>query len=261
MLATEVLDTETGEITPKVTFSTEQSYPTLEVAESHLFSLVEQGESLRLAQTRVLISIRDQQLYRERTDPKTGQGFASFEAYIKALASATAAFASDAPRTLKSWISRYLVYVDGLEMREEELVELGSHLEILLPAAARTRSCQLVEDDEELPTGGVRLGKEAFHRLTNDVAEKVRECRNNPDVDELKWGTKDTRELVKQMMGVETIESNLEFTAEPVGDDRVKFTGFVAFVDDIQYRLGDVIPLHDFIAFTKGHKVVGIESL
>ncbi|HEV7236246.1 MAG TPA: hypothetical protein VGN15_08705 [Ktedonobacteraceae bacterium] len=236
----------------------EHSYSSLDDAEKSIYELLDQGEHLRLQQVRILLAIRDQQLYRERIDMTTGQPFVSFDAYIKKFISSSASFSGDAPRTLRSWLSRYLVYVDGLSLAEDVLVEMGSHFEVALPLAAKDRRCQLLEDDEELPTGGMRLGAKEFEKFVGDIQQKVKDYRDNPDIPEMRWTVKDTKAAVEEIMGTADSKVNFELDATLVGEN-VKWNGIVAFVGDIQYRPGDAIPLAMWAALSKGHKVVGIE--
>jgi len=236
----------------------EHSYSSLDDAEKSIYELLDQGEHLRLQQVRILLAIRDQQLYRERIDVATGQSFNSFDAYIKKLISSSASFSGDAPRTLRSWLSRYLVYVEGLSLAEGVLVDMGSHLEVALPLAAKDRKCQLLDENEDIETGGVRLGRAEFQKFVEDIQQKVQDYRDNPEIPEMRWTVRQTKDAVEELMGTADSKVNFELDAALVGEN-VKWLGVVAWVGDIQYRPGNLVPLSVWPMLAKGCKVTGIE--
>jgi len=266
-LIAQVLDRETGEIFSSTAPASgdivpwdDHSYSSLEDAETSIYALLEQGEHLRLQQTKILLAIQRQELFRERVDVKTGQPYSSFDTYIKGFLGSAAGFSNDSPRTLRSWLSRYLVFVEDLNLPEESLIEMGSHFEVLITAAAKSRQCELLEQNEDLPTGGARLGRSEFQSLTQEIMQCVEQSRANPDVPELHWTIRDTRDRVAEILGNADEKANFELTGTPVGDDKVHWDSVVGWVDDLQYRVGDTMPLHVWTALTKGHKAVGVEE-
>lgn len=238
------------------------SFASLDDAEDALYGLMEQGESLRVSQMRVLDAIREQQLYTERANPKTGEPFGSMEEYIPYLIKSTVAFGTTAPRTIKNWLTCWRVYHGQLGYDPDTLVQNISHAEVLLPAAARsTKTLALSPEDEPLDTGGKKLGRPQFERLVEEIFQKVQDQIANPGVDELKWPVSETRKRVQEILGRTEEKVNYEFTAHFRGD-KVVLDGFSVWVgvdDDAQnYQIGDAIPRHVFERIVGSHKVVGL---
>lgn len=251
MLALQV-DPQTGEIVDDLSFST------LEDAENVFYSLMEQSEALWIRKTKVLVAIRDQQLYRERQDPKTGEPYASFEAYLKGIVHSVAAFDSVAPRTLKLWMASYLILCEQLGFGTDDLMELGTHAHVMQPLAARGRGYQLLETNEETPTGGTRLGRGEFNKFAQRILDNVKTSRENPDVPELQWRVADTQAEVQALLNTAAQKVNLVLDAVLVGKDKVRIDGVTWFLDDLPYHPGEVLDLPVFLAIAKGARVEGL---
>lgn len=238
------------------------SFASLDDAEEALYDLEGQGESLRIQQIRVLNAIREQQLYRERENPKTGQPFASMEDYVPYLIKSLGAWSQTAPRTLKSWVSRYRIFVEQLGWDHQDLLDMGAHTELLLPLAARSaKTLALSPEDEPQDNGGRKLGRAEFERVSDDIKARVEKSLANPSVPELRWTTADTKQVVQEILGTTKEKVNFQFDCSWRGDKVVieSISIWVGEDDDAeQYRIGDVIQKSLFERVAGSAKVVGL---
>lgn len=238
-----------GEI---ISSETHPSYADLDAAESAFYDTLDAGESLRISQMRILDAIRGQELYRQKTRPKTGLPYGSMEEYVGDLIKSTAAFSGEAPRTLKSWMTRWEIFVKQLDWQPQDLLDMGAHAEVMLPVAARSRTTLALSPANEPLEGGEgkRLGQEEFTRFAEEIRTRVREKQANPGVDELSWKVSDTKERVKEILGTTTEKSHLEVNASWKGTARVSLDAVVFWVGDgdtaRQYKIGDTMPVADF---------------
>lgn len=234
-------------------------FNTLKEAEDAIFSLEEYNGSVKLRQVQILNAIQDNELYRERVNTKTGQPFSSMEEYYPEFLRSIASISRDAPRTLKSWRTRWLIYVRELGRQPEDLLKYGSHYEVMVPAAARDpRTLELSGEDEPLPTGGKRLNAISFNDFVKSIEKRVDDSRENPGVDELRWKVAQTVEEVREILGTENDEVTFEYAAEWVGDKAVRWKNIVIWYNSVPYKLGDTIPYKVFELMSKGAKTVGL---
>jgi len=235
------------------------AYRSIEEAEDALYDMMAKGEALRIQQVQVLARIRDQRLYEQKLNGATNKPYTSMESYLKDLCKSTASFASDAPRTLKSWMTRWEIYNQQLGIDADVLLEMGAHFEILLPVAARERTTmELTEGNVPQLSGGMKLGKSGFEQLTHEIMEKVREARNNPGVDEVAWGVKDTRERVREILGQDNHAVTISFGAAMLPGDKIKMTDVTFWHQKIPYKVGDTIPLEVFKKIVGNATVEGL---
>jgi hypothetical protein len=234
------------------------SFQSIDAAEQALSDLMEEGESLKIRQAEILIAIRDGDLYKQKMNPLTEKPYRSMEEYLKHLCKSAIGFSADAPRTLKSSMTKVQVYKEQLGRTGADILDMNSHYEVLLPAAARNKTTmELTEQDVPLVTGGTQLGRQSFEGLVVEIEGKVQDARLNPDVPEKAWSVARTRERVREILGKEDTAVNFEGTASLVGD-LVHWTDLTIHVGDRQYKIGDKMPLEMFKRFAGGWKINGL---
>lgn len=231
-------------------------------AEDALFGLEETGGEFRLRQVQILNAIRDGELFKQKINPKTNKHFNSMEEYYPLLLHSLSSYSTDAPRTLKSWMSRWRIFVEQLDRNPESLLEYGSHYEVMLPLAARNpKTLELSQQDEPIEeTGGKKLSQDNFTEFVTDIERRINEMRANPGVDELSWKVRQTKEMVQDVLGKTETDVRQEWTAAWAGQNTVRLEKLVIWHNGRPYKLGDLVPYDVFLTLTKGHTVVGIEK-
>lgn len=250
----QVIDTVTGEI---VEDAPENRFYDLDTCEQELFESMGEELSAKIKQIRLLHIINQRQLYRQRLDDD-GNALQSMRQYVKSIAPKLDAIGLGKERSLLSWLVRYRVYIDQLQKPESFLQELGSHAEVMLPAAARFEpTSELLEDDEQTENGK-RLGKENFRQLVEEIEEKVRDSVDS----DVGWTVNDTREYVADIIGKQT-EPKPKYAAVAkwvTGEEgvKVKVTDFGIWLNDFYYKIGDIIPVDHFKLIGKSWRIDGL---
>lgn len=245
-----MIDQVTGEII-------EDTYMDIDSVEAELFKSIGSELDHKLVQTRLLITINDRQLYRQRLD-ESGEPYPSFSAYLKSIASRLGAAGMGKLRSLQNSLVCYKVYIQGLGYPESFLREMGSHAVLMLAAAARHIPTSKLEDnDEPTDTGGRRLGKESFASFTEEIREKV--AGIDTDIPESSWTTEDTKAVVDELLGKDDDKVKLSISAHWVGKD-IKLERLTFWIGSYAYQVGDIIPVDHFRKITKGASVEGVGS-
>jgi hypothetical protein len=225
-------------------------YTDIDSAETALFQALSSESDVKLIQTKILVYVAERGLYRQRLSDD-GVPYASFDAYLKSIAPRLSSVGAGKYRSLLSWIVRYKVFVQQLGMPESSLRELGSHLEALLPAAARDLPTSTLYDEAK----DKRLPKHEFKELVDSIAEKVQASRSG--IPEQSWTVSDTRAEVETILGKSNPKVRKTIRASWVGD-KVKVHDMTFWIGDYMYKSGDIIPMEHFVQIAKGCTVEGL---
>ena len=179
------------------------------------------------------------------------------EEYYKAISEELKAISGSKVRSIRSWMTKYRIYVQQLDKPEDWLRLMGSHAELLLPVAARhVPTCQLLDETQQTPSGK-HLGRKEFCRVVDDIEERVRLARTT----DYNWTVHDTKRVVEEILGNAGIKVSKKYTARWVGD-KVKIDEVTYFVEDGEdqfiYEPGDIIPLEHFERIVGGGSVEGL---
>jgi hypothetical protein len=195
---TEVIDNESGEI---LDVNQELTIESLDEAENLIFTSVKTEKDLKLSQVKALVAIRNQRLYEQRINPMTGLPFTSMKEYLPHLGEKLEAISGWQLRTLLDWLTKYRVFVEELGYSEKWLMEMGSHTGALLPAAnVGHHNKEFSEEDKVLDNGTIKLGKDNFKELVEEVYERISESKSQ-NIPELTWTVEDTRNKVREVTG------------------------------------------------------------
>lgn len=227
----EVVDTTTGEI-----LEANQGYADIDSLEEQLFLAIGSELDLKLAQTRVLITINDRGLYRQRLDD-SGRPYQTFTSYLKSIAPRLGAAGMGKLRSLQNWVLAYKIYVQTLGKPETFLRDLGSHAHLMIPAAAKAASGQLLEVSEPTEMGGQRLGRSEFSTFVQEIEEKVADSQSG--IPEASWSTNDTRERVKEIIGSDEEKVRVQVDASWVGSD-IRLKSLTYWIGDFAYKISDI---------------------
>ena len=242
------IDYDTGEIL-------DDPYLTIDDMEQQLFESIGGELDQKLVQTRLLVTIADRGLYRQRLDDN-GEPFASFSAYLKSIAPKLNEAGIGKIRSIQNWMVKYKIFVIQMGKPESFLREMASHAELLLPAAARhNATSQLLDEDQPTEAGGVRLGKEGFVSLTEEIEDHVQSIK--PNVPETYWTVDDTRGRVAEIVGRDDTKAKMEIQARWVGNN-VRIQSVSWWVGDGKYGTADSIPIDVFRNIAKGTTVEGL---
>lgn len=243
-----VLDGATGEII-------EDRFVDLDTAEQELFASFSEEGNQKLRQIKLIWMIQERNLYRQRLT-NDGEPMVSMGMYLKSIAPQLRAISGSKERSLKSWLTKYRIYELQLDKSDDWLLEMGAHAELLLPAASRhDATCTLLDADQELESGGKRLGKEKFISLVEDIASKVAASKSG--IPEQSWGTRDTKDVVDEIIGRVDEKVRMEFAAHWAGQD-VKLDSLTFWLNDYAYKVGDIIPVEHFKKIAGKHAVEGL---
>lgn len=231
------------------------AFYTLDSAEDELFQAVEREGDVKLYQVKLLLTIKERELYRQRLNEETGKPFESMEAYLKSIVPRLKAVSGSKVRSLKSWMTRYRIYVLQLDKPEPWLRAMGTHGEILLKAAARhVPTCTLLEEDI-VGEHGRKLGRKGFESLVAEIEARLAEV--DPDYPESSWTVADTEARVREIVGGSDSRARISIQAHFVGR-KIRLDLLTFWVDDAAYHVGDVIDEDHFRRITKGFAVDGL---
>jgi hypothetical protein len=244
---TRVIEADTGVVLE------EGGYASLEDAERALFASIDQETDQRLRQIQILLDIQERQLYRQRLDEETNEPFETMHGYMKAVEAQLAAVSGSKFRSLLNWMTKWRVYVLQMGRSGEWLKVMGTHAELLLPAAARHVPTSTLQEEDQVTKTGRRLGLEHFTALVEEIEQHVAESKAG----HYEWTLEDTRSRVSELLGKETLTARCEINAHWVGDDvRLDRVGW--WLDEFHYNPGDIVPLDHFRQIAKSAKVEGL---
>lgn len=241
------LDSDTGEIV-------DDCFMNLEGIEAELFSSLALETDIRIQQVKLLIAVHDRGLYRQGINDD-GENFTSFQSWLKSIEPRLSAIGAGRFRSLLDGMIKYKIYIQQLGYPESFLRQLGAHLTVLLPAAARhIPTSQLLPDDEPLENGK-RLGKDNFKGLTDEIAEHV--LKQDLRVPETQWQVHDTKERVDELLGRENVKVHAEVSAKWAGS-KIKIDRVVWWIGDFMYSESDLWEHDHFVKAFKGATVNGL---
>lgn len=229
-------------------------YLSIEDAERDLMASLAVESDIKIREIKILLCVAERQLYRQKLTDE-GVPYQNFNAYLKDMARQLDAVGMGKVRSLQSWLTRFKVYVRQLDKPEEWLRQMGTHAELLLPAASRADATSQLLDDDQETAAGTRFGKERFASLVAEVEDHV--LTDDPL---LKWSVNDTKEFVAEQMGKPVTEkARLALECKWVGQDKVKITNVGWWVNEtFRYGSSDLIPIGHFRILSKSADVQGL---
>lgn len=230
---------------------------TIDSVEKQILERATENEFVWTTISRMLIGIRDDDLYRQKIDDNTLKPFKTWDAYLRYLSQQLRKkLSSGAVSTIKAWINKFELYEDQMGHDEDWLVTMGSHANILMQVAniaAKTR--KLDTEDRILPNGGVKLGHQSFATECDRIHERITTSISDEDA----WGIADTRARVKELLGSDAPVVK-EWNVKVLDNNLVQVQGLRYIVGDIDYEAGalkSLFLLDHFRKITKGpHHVV-----
>lgn len=235
----------------------------IDEAESVLRNALENESTIKLNQVLIIKQIRDNELYKDRLDPETGKPFPTMAAYWKYITMHWHKLGPGRVSNIKTWITKVDVFVEQLGWDKDKLLEMGMHSNILLPAANKARiGAELLDEDKDIPeTGGKKLGKDKFIKLSEEIYEKV--SRNPYTPPEQQWLVTDTLDYVNGLLG-KKLHPKKEWKAEHVGD-KIRVKELTIWYDDFAHTFvptgGDIVSTETFAAICpKTDKVTGLNE-
>jgi hypothetical protein len=243
----QTIDQSTGEIV-------EDRYINLDSVEAQLFEALGNELDQKLAQVKALTLIADRQLYRQRTD-EDGRTYGSFQLYLKSIEPRMQAIGAGKFRSLLAWITKLKVYHRELGYPETILRQMGSHLDVMLPLAARHLPTSTLLELDEPTEHGKRLGKEHFAEFVREIEGHVLE--QDPSIPETSWQVSDTKAKVDEILGKADERAKMDIIAHWVGD-KVKADKWQWWVGDYCFTPTDLIPIEQFRKIAKSATVSGL---
>jgi len=236
-----------------------RTFPDLAAAEEALLAQAEQQRLGMLEMVRIVRAIQSQRLFTQATDPNTGQPFQFFEDYKPYLAEKIEREGRIRFRTLMNWVTRERVLVEAAGYTPQILTELGSHAAALMEAAnVGYHDKELAEEDAVQPDGTLKLGRERFTKLVDEVRERVTAAKDNPSP-ELHWDTGDTRALVRQATGKPPDVHAVWEVKETEAGMRLSVTWWVG---ETPYHatVHELVPKAHLALLTKRDRVMGYDT-
>jgi hypothetical protein len=167
-------------------------FPTLAAAEEALQHTQFGIGAAKLEVVKIVGRIREDELFTELVNPRTGKPCGSLDDYLKLKNEDLKRVAGMGGRHVLRHLKAYICFVEELDFPEDWFLDMGEHLIVLAEAANTGRDLILRDMNEPSPHGGEYLGRSALREEALAVTQAVQGGE---------WKVKDTKALVNDRLG------------------------------------------------------------